>query len=501
VRYNTSMQIPTMIQKLSKVLKANGARAIVVGGAVRDHFLNIPSKDYDIEVYGIEKLETLEKILSAFGSVNLVGKNFGVLKFQSGAEVYDFSLPRFESKVGKGHRGFHVEVDGNMDFGNAAKRRDFTLNAMGYDIEEQCFLDPFGGKADMHRKKLRHIDKRSFAEDPLRVYRAIQFAARFGYSLADETEILCREMVEEGLLEELPKERIYSEIKKLLLKSKQPSIGFELMYRLGILERYFPELYMLIGVPQDPKWHPEGDVWVHTMLSLDFMAKELKIEDEKKRLKFLFSILCHDFGKPLVTTIELKSGKIVAWQEYRQNKSISKEIDTIFRHIKRIRAIGHEKAGLEPTRKFMYRLTDEHDFILGIFPLVAHHLKPSQFYRQGAKAGAIRRLATQVNIEELILVAKADFFGRGDSGSIFRSAHADISNYPAGEWLLEKAKMLKVEKGPLPHLLSGKDLIGLGLKPSPEFKVILHDLYEKQMEEVFETKEDALAYVRNRYLK
>ena len=460
------MYLPTIIETISKRLHEHHAKAIVVGGSVRDHFLKLPIKDYDIEVYGLDTMEKLEKILSEFGSVNLVGKSFGVLKFVHEKEEYDFSFPRLESKVAEGHKGFEVQTNGKMDFKTASKRRDFTINAMGYDIEEKCFLDPFNAQEDIKNKILRHIDNKSFVEDPLRVYRAVQFSARFEYTLADETKVLCKEMVTKGMLEELPNERIYVELKKLLLKAKKPSLGFELMRELGILQ-YFPELQDLIAVPQDPKWHPEGDVWIHTMMALDAMANLCRsgcpLPDNKKyKLRMMFAILCHDFGKASTTAFD---------EEKR-----------------RIRAIGHEAAGVEPTKNFMYRLTSEHDFIESILPLVEHHLQPSQFYKNGAKSKAIRRLATKVNIEELVLVAKADFLGRSSEDAL-------SGVYEAGEWLLKKAKGLKVQNRPLDNLLQGRDLIDLGLEPSPEFKKILDEVYELQLEGIICTKEEALKYV------
>ena len=462
------MYLPKTIETISKKLHEHKAKAIVVGGSVRDHFLKLLIKDYDIEVYGLENLEELEKILSEFGSVNIVGKSFGVLKFVHEKEEYDFSFPRVESKVGKGHRGFDVGTDGSMTFKQAALRRDFTINAMGYDVEKKVFLDPFNAQADIELQILRHIDDNSFTEDPLRVYRAVQFCARFNYALADETKVLCKNMIEKGMLEELPKERVYGELKKLLLKARKPSVGFELLRELGVLQ-YFPELQAIIDVPQDPIWHPEGDVWVHTMMTIDAMAsiirsKEVGVRSNKDKLKFMFAILCHDFGKVATSTTE-EDG--------------------------RVRAIGHEKAGIEPTKSFMYRLTFEHDLIKSILPLVEHHLKPSQFYAQGAKSAAIRRLATKVNIEELVIVAKADFLGRTTQEVL-------TGNYQAGEWLLEKAKDLKVQSRPLDNLLQGRDLIDLGLEPSPEFTKILDEVYELQIEGDVNTKEEALTYIENR---
>jgi len=464
------MKLPEILYTLSKELQVKNAKAIIVGGSVRDYFLELPIKDYDVEVYGLEMMEELEEILSLYGSVNLVGKSFGVLKFQYEGEEYDFSSPRMESKVGVGHRGFDVEVDGSLDFKTAAKRRDFTVNALGYDIEKKAFIDPFGGLEDIKQKQLRHIDDKTFIEDPLRVYRAVQFCARFGFRLSSETKVLCKEMVAKGMLAELPKERVYAEWKKLLLKAPKPSLGFELIQELGILERYFPELYALIGIPQSPKWHPEGDVWVHTMMTVDEMVKLCRLgyllpDNEKLYLKYMFAILCHDLGKAISTTIDDEGT---------------------------IRSIGHEKTGLALTKSLIYRLMDEHDFIESLLPLVEHHLKPSQFYAAKSGSKAIRKLATKVNIEELIVVSEADFLGRTTEDAL-------TCDYKAGEWLLQKAAELQVKSKPLERLVQGRDLIDLGLKPSPQFKAIIDEVYELQLEGSVSTREEALAYISNKY--
>lgn len=453
------MKIPKIIDSISKELLEHNAKAIVVGGSVRDHFLELSIKDYDVEIYGLSQIEELESILSKYGSVNLVGKSFGVLKFVHEGEEYDFSFPRTEEKVALGHRGFDVTCNGELTFKEASLRRDFTVNAIGYDIEEKAFIDPYGAKDDMKKRCLRHINDGTFIEDPLRVYRAVQFCARFDYVLAEETFKLCKIMVEQGMLEELAKERIYIEFKKLLLKSPKPSVGFELIRELGIL-KYYPELEALIDVPQSPKWHPEGDVWVHTLMCVDKMVT-LKTGDEKHDLKMMFAILCHDLGKATHTQITPE----------------------------KISAIGHELAGLEPTEKFMYRLTDEHDFIKSLFPLVEYHLAPSIYYKGKAKNSTIRRLSTKVNIEELVTVARADFLGRTTEESL-------SGIYKAGDWLLKKAEELDVYNVPPISLVQGRDLIALGLKPSVEFKKILNRVYESQLEGKVSTIEEAVAYAK-----
>jgi len=455
------MKIPKIIIEISKELKIKNAQAIVVGGSVRDHFLDLPIKDYDVEVYGLKKIEELEELLAQYGSVNLVGKSFGVLKFVYEGEEYDFSFPRTEKKIASGHQGFDVNCDGAMSFKKASLRRDFTINAMGYDIEKKEFIDPYGAEDDRKNKVLRHISDITFMEDPLRVYRAIQFSARFSYRLDEKTFLLCKKMVDQGMLEELAKERIYIEFKKLLLKSPKPSVGFNLMRELGIIEKYYPELAAIFDVPQSKVWHPEGDVWVHTLMSVDEMV-QLKTGDAKHDLKMMFGVLCHDLGKATHTQIKPD----------------------------RISAIGHEKAGVKPTETFLYRLTDEHDFINSILPLIEHHLAPSIYFRSGAKDATIRRLSTKVNIEELVTVARADFLGR--------TTEASLSGvYEGGDWMLRKARELDVYNKAPKAFIQGRDLIELGLMPSSEFKKILNKNYEEQLEGKFSTKEEALEFLKS----
>ena len=201
---------------------------------MRDYFLQLDVKDYDVEVYGLDTLEELEKILEEFGSVNLVGKSFGIVKLSTALMEYDFSFPRLENKVSVGHTGFDVIIDGTLDFQNASKRRDFTINSIGYDYKNKTFLDPFDGISDIQNKLLKHIDDDTFIEDPLRVYRAIQFSARFEFALDNHTLKLCKNITQTEEFSQISQERIYEEFKKLFLKSQQPSMGLELLNTLEI---------------------------------------------------------------------------------------------------------------------------------------------------------------------------------------------------------------------------------------------------------------------------
>jgi len=218
---------------LNKLIQ-NNAVPILVGGCVRDYFLEITSKDYDIEVYGLDTLEELEDILQEFGDVNLVGKSFGIVKLSTLDMEYDFSFPRTENKIADGHTGFDVTVDGKLDFKEASKRRDFTINAIGYDYQNDTYIDPFEGLGDIKKKLLKHINDDTFCEDPLRVYRAVQFSARFEFSLSKSTFELCKKIVKTNEFLEISQERILEEYKKLFLKSFQPSIGLNLLNQLKI---------------------------------------------------------------------------------------------------------------------------------------------------------------------------------------------------------------------------------------------------------------------------
>ena len=461
----TKFKIPFVLEEILKDLQKIGATPIIVGGSVRDFFLNIPIKDYDVEIFGIDSLETIQNCLEKYGCVKLVGKSFGVLTLRVNEYDFDFALPRIEKKIGNTHQDFEIITNANLSFKEAALRRDFTINAIGYDFFKQEFLDPFDGINDLKNKSIKHINDITFIEDSLRVYRAVGFASRFGFWIDEKTKILCKKMVLNGDLTHLPKERIFEELKKLFLKSPKPSIGFELIKELEIL-RYFPELKALINCIQDSVYHPEGDVWVHTMMTLDEMArilKEEKIEDEYKKLYLFYGILCHDLGKPFCT----------------------KEIN------KKITSFKHESLGIEPTISFLSKLTNEKKFIEIVCSLVKNHLTPFQLYLSDSSLKAIKRLSLKVNIEDLCLVCLADCLGRDIK---------DKEKCPkATAWLLNKAKELDIHKEPIKAVVLGRDLITLGFKPSQKFKEILDFAFDLQLDEDMK-KDEIILKIKDKYL-
>lgn len=269
-----------LVQVLDKLVEYNST-PILIGGCVRDYFLDIPVKDYDIEVYGLSSLTELENILEEFGDVNLVGKSFGIVKLTTSDMEYDFSFPRTESKTHEGHTGFDVVIDGTLDFKDASKRRDFTINAIGYDYKNQLFLDPFNGISDIKKQVLRHIDDSTFVEDSLRVYRAIQFGARFNFSLDTHTFDLCKKIVQTEEFSQISKERIYEEYKKLFLKSTKPSLGLNLLNTLEIENIEESDIYNIDEVIQNDLDDTDKLILIFSIVDTLF----LKISNDKKILK------------------------------------------------------------------------------------------------------------------------------------------------------------------------------------------------------------------------
>lgn len=435
---------------------------MLVGGCVRDQIRGVEVKDWDLEVYGLEP-DRLKSILGEFGTVNTVGAVFTVFKLGSDLDV---SIPRRERKTSHGHRGFTVEGDPSMSFADACRRRDFTVNAILKDPLTGEIEDPFHGQEDLERETLRAVDPETFVEDSLRVLRAVQFAARFGFEIEPSTFELCRSID----LTDLPSERVWGEIEKLLLQAERPGEGLRLIYDLGVAERLFPELQALKGVPQEPDWHPEGDVDVHTMLVMNEAARLIDDLKYPKKVAVMLGALCHDLGKPATT--ELAEG--------------------------RIRSLGHDEAGVEPTVSFLDRLNihtlDGYDVRQQVIQLVRYHLKPGEFYKVRDKVGdgGFRRLARKVEPDLLYRVAKADSLGRNAEWV----PREKWFGSEAQEWFIGRARELDVEeKGPQP-ILMGRHLIEMGLEPSPAFGDILSAVFEKQLDGEITTLEDAIEEAR-----
>lgn len=441
-------------------LNSHGIRAILVGGFVRDHLSGHSNNDLDIELYGVTSLEALEALLRPFGKLGVYGKSFGVLRLTYGDYTIDFSPPRTESKSGVGHTGFDMVWYSDLSFEQASRRRDFTINAIGYDPIAQNFLDPYGGIDDLHSKILRCVDRQTFVDDPLRILRAMQFAARFELECDPVLIELCRSMIDNGALQELPKERIFEEFKKLLLQSKRPSIGLELLKAMGGLS-FFAPLDELVHTPQDPTTHPEGSVWVHTLMALDMMAT-FRSGQWRKDMVLMLAILLHDIGKPK-TTITV-DGIVIAPK--------------------------HAEIGVELSQRWLEKITEDKALIENILPLIHYHGSPSKLFRSNGSGSDILRLSTHVCIDNLILIASADYFGRDFCGE-------RPIRFEAGEWLYRCAESLGVLYTPPAPLLQGRDLIAVGLTPSAHFTMILNDAFEAQLDQRFSTHDEAVSWLES----
>lgn len=449
--------IPDNVLKIAETVRANGGRALLVGGCVRDELMGKEPKDWDVEVYGIEPAN-LRELLDQFGSVNIVGEAFTVYKL--GAHI-DISLPRRERKTGRGHRAFFVEGDPQMSLEDATARRDFTINAILKDPLTSEIIDPFHGREDLDRGLIRAVSPKTFDEDSLRVLRAAQFAARFEFGIEPETASLCRAID----LSDLPGERIWGEMEKLLLHAQRPSIGLGWLHALGVLDQLFPEIKAMIDVPQDPEWHPEGDVFVHTRLVID-RAREL-IDDlpYPKQVTVMLAALAHDFGKPATTAF----------------------IDG------RTRSREHEEAGVAPTESFLDRLKlhtlDGYDVRAQIVALVRNHLKPGEFFKKREEVGdgAFRRLARKCELDLLYRVASADSLGR-NAEWVPREKWYDAE---AQEWFIARARELDVESQAPRPLLLGRHLLEMGLEPGPRVGEITRAVYEMQLDGRVQSLEQA----------
>ncbi len=457
--------------ELSEIIRERGGKALLVGGGVRDFFMGKISKDFDIEVYGLEA-NKIEEAIQPVGTVMEVGKAFGILKIrtESGLEI-DVSLPRTDSKIDVGHRGFEIKTDPHMSVADAARRRDFTMNSMAADPLNGDIFDPFDGRTDIKKRILRVTDPERFVDDPARVLRAIQFVGRFGMEIEKDSAEIIRELVPK--LKEEPKERIGEEWKKLLLKSEKPSLGLNAGMNLGVFNEIHPELPPLARTEQDPEWHPEGDVWIHTLMVVDEAAKIVNrenLEDDQK-LSILLSSLCHDIGKPAVT-------------ELRDN---------------RIKSHGHEQAGEEPTKKLLNSIGIDFRTRDKVVKLVTNHLIPTTFYIEEklrgrkVKDSSIRRLAERIHpasINDLTLLAEADHLGRGSfDPEIKEQMFLPREKFPARQWLLKRAAGINAEMGRPANVTRGRDWVNLGFRPGAEIGELIRLANELRDDRSFSREE------------
>ena len=442
-----------MLDKIVKAIVAAGGRPYLVGGAVRDQLLGVEPHDFDVEVFGLSA-EQLTAVLAPFGAVRPVGASFGVLKLRAGDDEFDFSLPRTENKVGRGHRGFQANFDPMMTPRKAAERRHYTIGSMAIDLVTGERLDFFGGQADLQARILRATSKK-FGEDPLRPLIGMQLASRFEMTVEEHTADKCYLL--RGEYHDLPKDRIRDEWYKWATKSVKPSCGLVFLYDIG-WDALYPELVALEGLEQDPQFHPEGDVFAHTCYAVD---EAVRIADREgltgdDRAVLVFAALCHDFGK-VATTKRQGYGRITSY--------------------------GHDYAGGEPTRRFLTSIGMPSSIIERVVPLVKEHMA----HLNSSTSKSVRRLSVRLapaSIKELLWVIEADHSARPPVlGGLPDNAQA-IGNI---------AEAIGVQLEPPAPIVMGRHLIAWGMQPSPAFKPILDKAFRLQLDGAFKTADEARA--------
>ena len=456
------------VVRLAEAVRDAGGQAMLVGGSVRDQLLGIEAKDFDVEVYRLEP-DLLRKLLERIGNVNAVGEHFSVYKVMvyptpasdsserqpvSGERTsqerfeIDVSLPRRESKSGRGHRGFVIAGDPSMTFEEAARRRDFTINAILLDPLTEETIDPYDGREDLKHRILRAVAADTFVEDSLRVLRAVQLAARFEMTIEPQTIALS----------DLPRERVWGEMEKLLTLAERPSIGLDAALQLGVFEKLFPEFHELI-THQDDDTKPWENSLTHTKLALDKAVRLVGDLPKPKRIAVMLAVLCHDLGKPFATAMVAGADP----------------------------APEHDRSGRDATRSVLDRLglfgVAGYDVRSQVVALVSAHKKPREFYdsRERTTDGDFRRLAQRVDLDLLDRVSKACAMGvRSDSSTV------------AEDWFITRARALGVEHGPPAPLLLGRHLIEAGFEPGPQMGRLLRGVYELQLDGEVTTLEEAL---------
>lgn len=431
-------EVLALMQKIATEFRAQGGRLFLVGGTVRDYLLHRPITDIDVEVFGLD-VPAVRDIAAKFGKIDEVGKAFSVLKLSLDGHMIDIALPRRESKSGRGHRGFTVTTDPHLSFADALRRRDFTMNAILLDPLTGEIIDPFEGQADLGKRILRMVNAQTFIEDPLRAMRAFQLTARFELAIDSATRISIQNLLPSML--ELPSDRLRHEWEKLFLAGR-PSLGLQLAYEVGFFARFVPDIHALRQTPQDPVFHPEGDVWTHTLQVVErarIIARAEQLDHDQTLILMLAAFL-HDIGKSVTTA-------------------------TVDGHI---RSLGHDTAGGPLADHFLSAQGFPQSVRDQVLPFVREHMHPVGLWLAAERGevispGAWRRLARRLapaSLQTLLFLTRADALD-----------HDPASPTTVEQWIQKKAaEYLHALPAPL---LRGQDFIALGWKPSPEFGSVL----------------------------
>jgi len=436
--------LPIKLREIVYDIAKAGGGSYLVGGAVIDILKGRELKDWDIEVYRVS-LKELESILTGHGKPNLVGKSFGIIKIRIDEIEYDFSIPRKENRAGVGHKDFDIELVPFVTHKEAAERRDLTINALFYNLMDGTFKDPYNGMSDLEFGVLRHVSDK-FTEDPLRVLRIMQLLPRKGNRVAAKTIELCKSLSPE--FPSLVKERVFEEWNKLM-RSDKPSRGLYFLVACDWI-KWFPDLDALRETGQNPKHHPEGNVWIHTMAVLDNAAKLRAEIPENWQLAYMYGALLHDIGKPSTTLEDFT-------------------------------AHGHESVGEAIATEFMRKLTDDKDLIEKTASIVGNHMRPWNLTSGGGKRSAWKRLHNDIPLNIIGMMSKADKAGVG--------GYSLSDKHVPSEKCFEMFESFGATEERIQPVLMGRHLIEAGAEPGLQFGDILRRAYAIQIEEGIEDKE------------
>jgi len=447
--------------KFLDALLQSGGEVYEVGGTVRDRLLNLPHKDKDLLVRKLD-IEKLKALLSPYGKVAVVGKAFGVLKFTphlDPSNIFDIALPRKEQSTGVGHRDFEVDYDPNLPVEEDLGRRDFTINAMAFDLKSEKLIDRFNGQQDLQNKILRQVFEKAFEEDPLRLVRAVQFAARFGLTIEPKTFDSMK--MHAKLIDTVSPERIIEELKKLLT-APVPSLGLEMMREAGLLHLVLPEVEGLIGIEQDKR--PGDDVYKHTLRVLDAARNDPYLENSGD-VELLLAALFHDVGKKTTRRYDKAKDRIVFYSHQLVSKRMAKK----WLQKMKVTTIGVHPENVET--------------------LVENHMFETKSYFTDK---AIRRFVNKVGqdlIYKLLDLRLADNRGGKHPRSI--------------KGVLKMRERVKEELAKKPPFgagdlaINGHDLMNIGIPAGPQMGKIIKQLVELVLDDPkLNTKEHLLALVK-----
>ncbi len=450
------LQVPPIVGLVQKRVEQAGGRALLVGGAVVDAIRGGVTKDWDIEVFGLG-YDELCTIFSDLGPKQ-VGRSFGIVKLSADkcdGEDIDLNIPRRDNSVGIGHGDFECVLDPSMSAKEAARRRDFSINSMAIELRNGELIDPFGGWGDLQVGLLRATDPETFVEDPLRALRAMQLLARKAKKVDADTMTLIRSMVD--TFPSLAPERVHEEFRKLLMKAERPSVGLEFLRESGWLV-HFPELHALIGCEQHPEWHPEGDVWIHTLHVTDSAAWARDKVDPEWAEAFMFGTMLHDVGKPEMTVTPER----VASGEFPKERLFT--------------AHGHDTAGVAPAEVFMRRMTNIKKLIERTSSIVGEHMQPYNLFQGGAKGAGWKRLHNRIRLDIIGWMSRCDCCGRPDRGIGEPDFEHDVSDHCF-------SRFADLGAEPIQPVIQGRDLIAAGYEPGSHFGGALRAAFDAQMED------------------